>query len=232
MAKFHIKPENALYYTVDTNNHLDPSAYDEAAIEEIMKRNEEFDLENIEPMLLSRCQPCECRQAELMERAMRRQSILENPARPGAPIGIELTQEDYDQLEFGIIVKTTDLVNQDTLLIVRRCKHCGRLEFWGNIRVMMRGFADIADKVFTIEGPNADLPESDEDEADVETAEGESDDSPEYILENTETGEQIGGNDLDALLRGEGTPLEKPVDLGARPENKPEHKTIILDDHI
>lgn len=60
---------------------------------------------------------------------MARVRLMPNPPPPGAPIPMELIQDDVDAKDFGVVVSMENGVYKDVVLVIVHCKGCNTVTF-------------------------------------------------------------------------------------------------------
>lgn len=204
-APLEVKKENVVFFEIETN---DGYAYDKLSPEakaELAQKNSTFEQNTIQRLLLDRAAPCQCQTPRIMQRLETKMRLGLIKPGPNGQIPVELTQEDIDTRQFGVIVTSIDGVYSGVSMIITKCKGCGDIHLHGDIEAITRCFATAVATEIDIEAQRAAM--------DIEGAiaktmarDGESADSgeedPAFVLENTETGERTGADDLGAALFG------------------------------
>lgn len=124
--------ENVLFYEIEENDDFDYdtlSEEDQKALDNYnAQKNEEFTstlLDTIFPDNLCRCQV-----ADFIKREMSKAKLITN----GQPTPT-LRQEDVDQFKFAVTVLTKDGKYNTVSTIVRECKKCHKIEYYGSAEV-------------------------------------------------------------------------------------------------
>lgn len=210
-----VKPENVTFYDIESNDAFSFANLSAEEVAEIQKANAEFEKTVLHPELMGRAMPCHCQQPKLMERAATRMKLLgQQPVNGQIPV--ELTQEDIDLNQFGVIVNTINGRYEGLMCILKRCKACSEISIWGAIEPMTAMCAHAFNDYMNRDVQRRAIQEAVDardaagDEGDAETS-GEN--SPMFVLENTETGETHAADDLgEALFGGSGSSNFKTTD--------------------
>ena len=202
MAKLEVKLDNINVYELESNDSFDYDALPEEKQKEIDAVNEKYERTKLQQAVQSKAGPCQCMSMELQERAMRRASLLTAHSQPGMPIQLELTQADIDQKDFVVILNTDDGVYGDIRCIVSHCKRCGEMHVWGDLAplgdLLAHSFVDY-DTTQQNKQKRADQMQKLIDETPIPP-----DGQPQFILENTETGEMTPADDFVRAMVGAG----------------------------
>lgn len=209
-----IKPENITFYDIEINDAFDYGALTPEEVTEIQQANADFEAKVLQPELMGRAHPCVCMQEKIMERAITRMKLT-NQQPVNGQIPVELTQEDIDMKQFGVVVNTANGRYDGILAILSRCKGCSDIRIWGTIEpltaMVAMAFNDymnrqpqrVAVQQALDEREQSDIAPDGDDTAPVvepnTTADG-----PMFMLENTETGEKHAADNLGEALFGGG----------------------------
>lgn len=144
MNKLQIKLDEVNYFDIDIGRipfstaglPSDEAAKIDAAVAEY---NANFDNNVVNDALVKVAYPCQCRMGEVMLRHQRRASILGDNAQP---LQLSLEQEDLDAYKYGVCVLSKDGKAEKIELIVRECKNCHKIDFWGNSAVFTQLMAE------------------------------------------------------------------------------------------
>lgn len=136
--------ENLMIYEIDSDDYGECET-SRKLLDEINSDNDQFITEKLVPSLLSRCAPCSCRMQEIAEREIRKAQLLGRAPSPN----IALTQEDVDAYKFGVVLTMEKGRYTKINLIVRTCKKCKDIHFWGEgdvfTKLMAEAFTRMAD---------------------------------------------------------------------------------------
>lgn len=200
-----VKKENVIFFEIDAH---DDYSYDNLSPEEkadLAEKNNAFEHNVIQRLLLDRAAPCQCQTPRIMKRLETKMRLGTIQPGPNGQIPVELTQEDVDTRQFGVIVTSNNGVYSGVSMIITKCKGCGDIHLHGDIEAITRCFATaIANEIdiethraaMDLEGVIAKTMERDGESA------APTDDGPAFVLENTETGERTGADDLGSTLFG------------------------------
>lgn len=148
MAKLIVKDENIYSFEVELDDSFRPDALTQEQVDAINAENAKFMKGALQPLLLSKCEPCQCRMAEIQQRIMARMKLLAKPPAPGMPVQMELLQEDVDAWEFGVVLETRRGIYSDILTVITRCKMCSTIKLFGKIEgltyAIASGFTTLA----------------------------------------------------------------------------------------
>ena len=172
--------ENVLYFQVERSD--EPEDLTEAQLLEREQLTDKLIGEAVEPPLLANIDVCKCSMAEFMQKNERRRQLMNLSPQQYQP-GID--QDDIDNFKFAVVVITKDGIPEGISAIIRECKKCHKIEYWGNIAVFARMVAEITTNFISANGDQ----ESDEEVTDVST----DDDNP---LGDGVLFEDLGNNDL------------------------------------
>lgn len=124
--------ENVLFYEIEENDDFDYDALteeDQKALDSYnAQKDDEFTntlLDTIFPDNLCRCQV-----ADFIKREMSKAKLITN----GQPTPT-LRQEDVEQFKFAVTVLTKNGKHDTVSIIVRECKKCHKIEYYGSAEV-------------------------------------------------------------------------------------------------
>lgn len=140
--------ENVIFYIVDKND--DEEYYDSLPEDEkkaLDDLNEKWIEEHLTPKLISLTGFCPCRMPEVMDRTTRRAMLT--ATRPGTMINPTVEQEDVDAYKFIVVVVADKDKYEDISLIIRECKSCAKLDFWGDSTMLGGQLADLINTAYT-----------------------------------------------------------------------------------
>lgn len=197
--KLVVKDENIHLFEVEVNDNFKLNEQSKEQLEVMDAENAKFEQELIQPLMLSHCDPCQCRMPEIQARIMTRIKLMPNPPPPGAPIQVELMQEDVDAREFGVVVSSENGVYNDVPFLVTRCKKCNTIQLYGQIEgltyAIASGITQTANRRQVFEMLRA----------------AQSGESDEFKMTDLDTGEETGCNNLGEALFGN---KDEKVELG------------------
>ena len=200
-----VKRENVVFFEIETNDSYSYKALSPEAKEELAQKNTAFEKNVIQRLLLDRAAPCQCQMPRIMQRLETKMKLGVVHPGPDGQIPMELIQEDVDTRQFGVIVTSINGVYSGVSMIINKCKSCGDIHLHGDIEAITRCFATAIANEIDIEAHRAAM---DLEGVITKTMERDSesvapaDDGPAFVLENTETGECTGADDLGAALFG------------------------------
>ncbi len=186
--------ENVLFLIVDKFDDELERTPEETA--ELNQKNQEWITATLVPKLLSLSGFCPCRMSEVYERAQRRQTILQGFATDGGDM-IQLTQEDVDTYKYVVVVVAEHDQYESISLIIRECKKCNKLDFWGDSTMLGTAMGRIINESYTL----ADMVPAPAEDASPEEGITDIDVTSESplgegaVFEDLETGEFVGGAD-------------------------------------
>lgn len=202
-APLEVKKENVVFYEIEDNDAYSYEALSPEEKAELAAKNQAFEAQTIQRLLLDRATPCQCQTPRIMERLQAKMKLGLLQPGPNGQVPVELLQEDVDSRQFGIIVDAHDGVYTGVKMVIVKCKGCGDIHFFGDIEAITRMCAEAFAKESDID---AHREASGIEEAIAQTmARGEipaDPDGPAFILENAETGERTPADDLGAALLG------------------------------
>lgn len=141
--------ENVMFYIVDKNddeNYYNNLPEDEKAA--LDTANEKWIADHLTPKLMTLVGFCPCRMPAVMERTQRRAMLAAVP--PGSMIGPSLEQEDIDAYRFVVVVVADHDKYEDISLIIRECKVCSKLDFWGDATMLGGQLANLINDAYTL----------------------------------------------------------------------------------
>lgn len=124
--------ENVLFYEIEENDDFDYDALPEEEQKELDNYNAQKD-EEFTHTLLDTIFPdnlCRCQVANFLKREMSKAKLITN----GQPTPT-LRQEDVDQFKFAVTVLTKNGKHDTVSTIVRECKKCHKIEYYGSAEV-------------------------------------------------------------------------------------------------
>lgn len=139
---------NVLFYIVDKADepdYLDRIPEDER--EALEKANNEWIQQHLTPKLMSLTGFCGCRMPEVMERTQRRAMLAALP--PNAIVTPIIEQEDVDAYKFVVVVVADHDKYEDISLIIRECKKCSKIDFWGDAYMLGGQIAALINDAYT-----------------------------------------------------------------------------------
>lgn len=140
MAKLQVNMEEVTFFDIDDGTTpFDEETVSADVLKEVEAANNKFIDEVINLELLKISQPCQCRMAEFMNKHQKRAALLGGPPNSYVPT---LDQEDVDAYKFGIIVRSVDGYIKSIEGIIRECRNCHKIDFWGNSAVFTRLMAE------------------------------------------------------------------------------------------
>lgn len=224
-----IKAENTLIYELESDETFDYDALDEEAQKVIDAANEKYENNELQNALRPKAVPCACMAQELQERALRRASLLAGTNNGPMNIQIQLEQKDFDQKNFVVILNTEKGYYSNIRCIISHCKRCGELHFWGELEpfgdVISRRFVDYDTTQANKEKREAQMKEL------IANTPVPEDGRPQFVLEDTETGELTPADDLVRSLAGGGpVPEDMKLDTVEEASSGAEPPKLIIPD--
>lgn len=191
MPNLQVKQDNITSFDIELNDGFKIAALSEDEQKAIMDQNAEFEQKYVQQALLKHASPCNCRMPIIQERMMTRIRLMPTPPPPGTPIQMGLLQEDVDAQSFGIVLTTLNGVYKSIDTIVVGCKSCGAVQIFGGVEGLTRAIAKGRTEELTYNQL-------------MEATAAENGESGEYMIENLDTGEKTGCDDLGQALFGQG----------------------------
>lgn len=150
--KLKINLEELALYEVDLDEvPFDFGALSEEERKEIDAFNDKYIEEVLQPELMRNVGPCPCRMPEIMERHARKSALLQNPNSINNVI--EITQEDVDAWKFSAVLYMVHGKYTDIKLIVRECRKCHSISFWGDSEVFVQLMAESITRLYNVKNP-------------------------------------------------------------------------------
>ena len=197
--KLEVKLDLVNVYELESDESFD---YDKLPPEEqkaIDDSNEKYEHNELQKSLMEKALPCQCMSRELQERAMRRASILSQGPGP-MPIQLQLTQDDLNQKDFVVIINTDKGIYKDVRCIVSHCRRCGEMHLWGDLEpigtLLAHAFMDHDTTEYRKDKRANEMKKL------IDEGPKPPEGTPQFILENTETGEITPADDLVRGLAG------------------------------
>jgi len=194
-----VKPENVVFFEVETNDQYNYASLTQEEKDKRAQANAAFEEQYIQQLMLNHAAPCQCQTPRIMERVQARLKLGVLKPGPNGEIPMELLQEDLDTRKFGVIVTSENGFYKRINMLVTQCKGCGDIHLTGDIDAITRMFAKAISNEIDIKAQQDQI-----EEAISRTMAGNDApaDGPAFVLENTETGERRGADDLGAALFG------------------------------
>lgn len=167
--KLHINlDENVIFYEVDEVD--EGKTRTEEELKEIEAENVKFIEERLEPSILNTFDVCKCRMQAFMERNEARRRLMNVPPQAYQP---SIDQSDIDSYMYAVIVISHDGKYKAVNSIIRMCKQCHKIEYWGDINIYARMVAEITTNFLSAQAEAANHTNHDDDvqnttEADVD----------------------------------------------------------------
>lgn len=146
-------------------------------IDKINKHNDWFERNVLLPTIIKtiRNNPCTC---DWQGPRIRRRFKAHKWFNRGIGTGL-ISQDDLESYQWRVIIKALNGEDQETLVLIRECKHCGKIEMFGDSDIIhteiTKLYMNNVDKVS----------------------------SSEYVVEDMETGEVLPADDVLKALQGE-----------------------------
>ena len=187
-------------YELESDDSFDYEALPEKEQKVIDEQNDAFDNGVLQQYLMGKAMPCQCMTRELQERAMRRAAILSQGPGPMS-VQLDITQVELDQTDFVVIINTERGIHKDIRFAVSHCRRCGAMFFWGDLNpigdLIAHAFVDHDTTQQRKNKRAAQLQKL------IDEGPKPPDGQPQFILENTETGEITPADDLiNAMVNG------------------------------
>ena len=149
--KLHINlDENVIFYEVDEVDEARTKTEEE--MKEIETANVKFIEERLEPSILNTFDVCKCRMQAFMERNEARRRLMNVPPQAYQPT---IDQSDIDSYMYAVVVISHDGRYKAVNSIIRMCKQCHKIEYWGDINIYARMVAEITTNFLTAQAENA-----------------------------------------------------------------------------
>lgn len=122
--------DNVTNFEVELNRGFDIETLSAEERERIDALNDEFKSKNAIPVIMGYAMtPCQCRQPEMMRRAIQSTRIKT----PGSDTArIVLTQEDIDMWDFSVVITRRSGVMERLAHVTQHCRACNRLTLYGD----------------------------------------------------------------------------------------------------
>lgn len=194
-----VKLDHINVYELEDNDSFNYDSLPKEKQEEIDQINEKFEKTTLQQVLHDKAIPCQCMAMEIQERAIRRASLLSGGR--NMPISLELTQDDIDQKDFVVVINTENGIYSDIRCIVSHCRRCGELHMWGELEPIGNLLAHCFVDHDTTQQHKKDREDRIRDM--IANTPVPEDGRPQFVLENTETGEMTPADDLVRSLAGD-----------------------------
>ena len=133
--------ENVTFYEVELDDSYDPDATDTAEnIEAMEAANDKFLTDQLNMKIMNTFSICQCSMQEWISKNERRRAIMNTPPQQYMPF---IEQEDIDSYKYAVIAIAERGYLKDVSAIVRECKKCHRIEYWGDIAIYAHLLAEI-----------------------------------------------------------------------------------------
>lgn len=143
-SKFKVAPnydENVTFYEVELDDNYDPDAADTSEnLAEMENANDRFLTDVLNARIMSTFSICQCAMQSWIDKNERRRAIMNIPPQQYVPA---IEQEDLDNYKYAIIAIAERGYLKDISAIVRECKTCHRIEYWGDINIYAHLLAEI-----------------------------------------------------------------------------------------
>ena len=140
--------ENVLFYEVEKYDETDLEMLTEEEQALVEQANNKFLTESIEKACLSTFSICPCRMPEFIARNERKRTIMNIAPQAYQPT---VTQEDIDAYRFAVIVISEHGFMKGVSSIIRECKSCHKIEYWGNAEIFGHLLAEITTNFISVQ---------------------------------------------------------------------------------
>lgn len=190
--KLTVKDENLIFYEIESDEAFNMSALSDDERKQIAQNHEQVEA-GIRKYLVEMAitHACICQQSKIIQRTQRTASMIKTGQ---APV-LRVVQEDIDNYVFGVVVSSVDgMYREMPLCTVIWCQTCNSLQFFGDLRPLMRHLGNVYNKemdAMSIPAGNA-------------PAETVGNTKPKYMMKDLNTGEETAADDLAQALFGDG----------------------------
>lgn len=164
--------ENVVFFEVELAD-FDVDSLSASERKELEVANNNFIATQLTPLLLNKINPCECRIGEVQQKHMRRAQLSGNP-NTYIPYP---DQDDVDAYRYGVIVLAENGKLTAVSTIIRQCKRCMKIDYWGDVVIFSRMVAEVTTNFFSAQARMA-AAEAAQDQADAEALKDEVAETP------------------------------------------------------
>lgn len=132
--------ENVLFYEVEKYDETDMNMLTDEEQAIVEDANNKFLAEAIEKACMSTFSICPCQMPEFIARNERKRTIMNIAPQAYQPT---ITQDDIDAYRFAVIVVSEHGFMKGVSSIIRECKKCHKIEYWGNAEIFAHLLAEI-----------------------------------------------------------------------------------------
>lgn len=191
--KLTVKDEHLIFYEIESNEKFDPDALsdeEKAAIEENHNKVEDALRKYLVGLAIGHA--CICQQSKVIQRAQRSAQLIQTGQAPT----IRFEQNDVDNYVFGVVISSTNgIYREEPLCVVVWCQSCNSLQFFGDLRPLMRHLGNVYNKeIEAMSIPAGNAP--------AVNVGGEEAKKPVYVMKDLVTGEETPADSLASALFG------------------------------
>lgn len=147
-GKLHINfDDNVLLYVVDKSDIPDyMGTLPREEQEKLNAKNDKWITDVLEHSILSTMEICPCQMQDFMIKNERKRQIMNIPPQAFQPT---LDQSDIDKYRYAVIVIADKDEMQEVSAIIRECKVCHKISYWGNVAIFGKLLADITNNFYS-----------------------------------------------------------------------------------
>ena len=136
--------ENVLFLEIEKNDDWSEENISEEEYNDIRKKNDKITHDSITTKLLANTGVCNCQMEQFTKKHMAKAKLLYGTNQTyQQQYQAKVEQEDVDKFKFSVIVTTENgVMDPEPACIMRECKHCHKVDVWGDIDVMTRIVAE------------------------------------------------------------------------------------------
>lgn len=206
--KLRIKSDHVNIFEMETDPEFEDIVSEEEG-KKITAFNDKYTEERILPALFQRAEICDCQMMKIMERHQNRVKLL-GPNYAATHPTPEYTQADIDSISFAVIIDTNKGYYKRSRLIIRTCNFCGKIQMYGDFLALAymieKGFMD----------HDITMAKQDEEPVDKEfddLPDPKDPNSPEFLVQDIETGKYKDGTRLAQQIFGTEDPKDSDVSM-------------------
>lgn len=190
--------ENVVFFEIELSD-FNPDSLSASERKELEVANDNYINTVLTGLLLSKINPCECRMGKVQQKHMRRAQLSGNP-QTYIPYP---DQEDVDAYRYGIVVLAEKGRLTSVSAIIRQCKECMKIDYWGDVIIFSRMVAEVTTNFFNSQA-RATAEQAAQDQADAAAETAENGDVPpqenfaEVVAPDGETPVKVEEGDLQA----------------------------------
>lgn len=135
--------ENVIFLEIEETD--EDIEFTEEEQREIDAHNNEFIAKEIEPAIMRTFDVCKCNMNEFMAKNEARRRLMNVPPQQYRP---QIDSDDVAKYRFALIILTVHGKYTGINTIIRECKNCHKIEYWGSVEVFAKLIAEITVNFF------------------------------------------------------------------------------------